>query len=97
MRRRHSIRHELQHDLDEADQRITEHSFSSERVRRANALVEAKKVEDADPDEINSALEEQGLPRLEELGMTTAKELVGWWRLHDRKRKIERKLPGTEA
>ena len=86
----------MTHELDEVNRRIAEHPFASEPTRKANQLVEDLKAQNRDAEQINSALEKEGLPRLEELGKTTAKGLFGWSLLHRRKRKLERRITRTQ-
>ncbi len=72
------------------DAAIAAHPLSSERVTRANAIIEA-----ADGDDkagVEARLAEERLPDLAELGRIQVRHSVSWWRLHRRRRRILARL-----
>ncbi|KZC94060.1 MULTISPECIES: hypothetical protein [Clavibacter] len=72
------------------DAAIAAHPLSSERVTRANAIIEASDRDDKAA--VEARLAEEGLPGLAELGKIQVRHSVSWWRLHRRRRKILARL-----
>lgn len=83
-------RSEQERELDQVLRDISDSPLSSEVFRHANSLIE--ELEGDDPPAINEALMTRGLPRLDELGKMQAKHGFRFARLHQRRRKLERKL-----
>ncbi|AXR74656.1 MULTISPECIES: hypothetical protein [Auritidibacter] len=83
---------EIRKELHEVTQQISEHPLAAEQLKQAQELVERRKAEQVDPAEINRELTEQGLPSLEEQGKATTAGARSYYKLHRKKRKLERKL-----
>ncbi|OUE28292.1 hypothetical protein [Clavibacter michiganensis] len=72
------------------DAAIAAHPLSSDRVRRAHAVVEAGDRDDRAA--VDRQLAEAGLPGLAELGRIQVRHSLSWWRLHRRRRRILARL-----
>ncbi|WP_316298904.1 hypothetical protein [Clavibacter michiganensis] len=72
------------------DAAIAAHPLSSERVTRANAIIEASDGDDKAG--VEARLAEERLPDLAELGRIQVRHSISWWRLHRRRRRILARL-----
>ena len=77
-------------ELAAVDDAIATHPLSSDRVTRANAIIEASDRDDKAA--VEARLAEEGLPGLAELGKIQVRHSVSWWRQHRRRRKILARL-----
>ncbi|MGY1804189.1 hypothetical protein ACI78T_13015 [Blastococcus sp. SYSU D00922] len=80
----------LEEELREVEARISAHPLASRRIRAAGAVVHDHREQDAA--EIDRRLAAEGLPSVEQLGRTHASGTWTWWRLHRRKRTLEKKI-----
>jgi hypothetical protein len=80
----------LRAELDEVEALITAHPLASRRVRDAHAVVEAGRSRGAR--EVDRELTAAGLPTTEELGRAQVAGAWSWWRLHRRRRRLERRI-----
>lgn len=71
--------------------KIAAHPLSSPPVKEAHAVIEAHGGKD-ESGELSRELKERGLPSLEELGKIQARTSFSWWRLHRKRRSLERRL-----
>lgn len=78
-----------QAELSLVQAQISEHEFSSERVRRSQDLVEEMKARGEDKSVIDAALEAEGLPSPQEQGLIVLRGGFSWARLHRRRKKFE--------
>jgi hypothetical protein len=84
----------LRAELDEVGARISAHPLASPRIRAAHDVVGA--VGSRDAAKADQELADQGLPSVAELGRAHVAGLWSWWRLHRRKRKLERAVRESE-
>ncbi len=89
IRRRHGVR-TLRAELERVEAAISAHPLASRDVRAAHAVVEQDRSEDAA--RIDAQLAARGLPGVEQLGRTQVSGTWSWWRLHRRKRQLERRI-----
>ncbi|MGJ9371866.1 hypothetical protein [Nesterenkonia sp. CF4.4] len=81
-----------QTELALVQKQISLHEFCSERVRRAQNLVEELKARSEDKSVIDAALKAEGLPSLQEQGLIVIKGGLSWARLHRRRKKLEDRI-----
>lgn len=81
-----------QAELTLVQDQISDHEFSSERVRRAQDLVEEMKAQGEDKSVIDAALKAEGLPSLQEQGLMVLRGGFSWARLHRRRKKLEERV-----
>jgi hypothetical protein len=81
---------ELRSELQEVEALISAHPLASQRIRAAHQLVDNR--ESGDAADIDQQLADQGLPSVEELGRVQVAGSWSWWKLHRRRRKLERKI-----
>ena len=80
----------LRAELQRVDAAIAAHPLASRDVRAAHEVVEQDRSGDAA--RINAELAARGLPGVEQLGRTQVTGIWSWWRLHRRKRALERRI-----
>lgn len=95
MRRQTKLR-KLDRRLDAVQGKIDQHLFSSERVKRAQEYSQSREAEGASPQEIDAELSEQDLPSLRQLGAWTLTRMWGWGWLHNRRRRLQRRVDRLE-
>ena len=72
--------------LEKVDAEIAAHPLSSEPVKEAQALIDAKG--DKDNETVEAELASRNLPGLEELGKIQLSGTRSWWALHRRRNKL---------
>lgn len=89
---------QLRTELSQVESDIAAHSFRTDDVLAAHAIIDIASSGDAPPDReaIGAELLAQDLPSLEQLGRTTAKGLYSWGRLHRRQKKLQKKIARRE-
>ncbi|MEJ1191780.1 hypothetical protein [Pseudarthrobacter sp. CCNWLW207] len=80
----------LKAKLDAVDAEIASHPLSSDRVKTAQAIVEARANKDTE--EVSRELADQNLPSLEELGKIQVNGTVSWWKLHRKRNNLVKKI-----
>lgn len=81
---------ELQAKLDAADAAIAAHPLSSERIKRAHAIIES--TDGDDKELVEQKLADEDLPNLAEVGLIQVRNSVSWWKLHRERNKVADKL-----
>jgi hypothetical protein len=69
---------------------IAAHPLASQRTRAAHEVIE--NGASGDVDELDRELARRGLPGLGELGRSQVTGTWSWWKLHRRKRQLERRI-----
>ena len=81
---------ELEAKLEAVDAEIASHPLSSERVKAAQAIVEALGTQDTE--KVSKELADQNLPSLEELGKVQVDSTMSWWKLHRKRNNLVKKI-----
>jgi len=81
---------ELEAKLEAVDADIASHPLSSDRVKAAQAIVEARGNKDTE--EVSRELADQNLPSLEELGKLQVDSTISWWKLHRKRNNLVKKI-----
>lgn len=82
----------LRTSLQAVQEKIDQHLFNSEQVTCAQDYAQGREAEGAAPETIDAELRDRGLPSLQRLGLWTLTRMVGWWWLHNRRRRIQRRI-----
>jgi hypothetical protein len=77
-------------ELREAEAHISAHPFASQRIRAAYDIVTENKTRGAAA--VDQELADSGLPSAVELGRVHVAGTWTWWRLHRRKRQLQREI-----
>ena len=80
----------VRRELRQVDAAISAHPFASPRVRAANETVAEHKARGAAA--VDRELAGKGLPGAVELGKVYVAGTWSWWRLHRRRRQLQREL-----
>ncbi|MGY1845146.1 hypothetical protein [Modestobacter sp. SYSU DS0875] len=80
----------LRAELVEVTARIAAHPLASDRIRAARTVVDERRSRE--PAEIDAALAADGLPSAHELGRAQVSGTWSWWKLHRRKRQLEKRI-----
>ncbi len=80
----------LRAELADVEALIAAHPLASPRIRAAHDVVERGRT--AGAAEIDRRLADDGLPSTEELGRLQVAGTWSWWRLHRKKRTLERRI-----
>ena len=81
-------------ELEQVDAAISAHPFAAPRTRAANDTVAENKARGAAA--VDRELADNGLPSAVELGKVHLTGLWGWWKLHRRRRQLQRVLARGE-
>ena len=73
---------------------ISTHPFASQRIRAAHDVVAGNKSRGAAA--VDRELADNGLPSAVELGRVHVAGTWTWWKLHRRRRQLQRKIGGTD-
>ena len=86
---------ELEAKLEAVDAEIASHPLSSERVKAAQAIVEALGTKDTE--KVSKELADQNLPSLEELGKVQVDSTMSWWKLHRKRNNLVKKIARSKG
>lgn len=86
---------ELEAKLEAVDAEIASHPLSSERVKAAQAVVEALGTQGTE--KVSKELADQNLPSLEELGKVQVDSTMSWWKLHRKRNNLVKKIARSKG
>jgi len=81
---------DLRRELQQVETLIAAHPLASPRIRAAHDLIRRSRARSAD--DVDRELVDGGLPGAAELGRAQLSGTWSWWRLHRRKRALERRM-----